>query len=51
MRVPWLIGAFIIFVIGYILANTWLGWIIGVPLIALSVFLVVIGLILPDKHY
>ena len=49
MRTSWLIGALITFIIGFILTMTFIGAILGIPLIVLSLVLLVIGIVLPGK--
>jgi hypothetical protein len=49
MRVNWLIGALVCFLIGYYLTITFIGAIIGLPLIVISLIILVIGIILPQK--
>lgn len=49
MRISWLIGAGISFVIGFLLTSTIIGALIGLPLIIVSIFILVLGFILPDK--
>lgn len=50
MRISWLVGALICFIMGIILTMTIIGAIMGIPLIILSVILLVIGIIIPGKR-
>jgi uncharacterized membrane protein len=49
MKTSWLIGAFITFIIGFILTLTIIGAIIGVPLILLSLILLIVGFFVPGS--
>ncbi|MBM3231811.1 hypothetical protein FJZ21_00320 [Candidatus Pacearchaeota archaeon] len=50
MRTSWIIGALVCFLIGYILTTTIVGAILGIPLILLSLFLLIVGIIIPGKR-
>lgn len=49
MRTSWLIGALVAVIIGYLFSITIIGAIIGVPLILLGLFLLIVGIFLPEK--
>ena len=46
MKTSWLIGALVSFIIGMSLTMTIIGAIIGIPLILLSIFLLIFGILL-----
>lgn len=50
MRISWLIGALVCFLIGYLLTLTIIGAVIGIPLIILSLIILVVGIIIPGKR-
>ncbi len=50
MRISWLIGAIVCFFMGYLLTITLIGAVIGIPLIILSLFILIIGIIIPGKR-
>ncbi|MEK6894206.1 MAG: hypothetical protein AABX10_01970 [Nanoarchaeota archaeon] len=49
MRTSWLIGALVCFSMGYLLTITIIGAVVGIPLIILSLFIIIIGIIIPGK--
>ena len=50
MRVSWLIGALVTFVIGYILTTTIIGAILGIPLILISIIILFLAFLIPEKR-
>jgi len=50
MRISWLFGALVCFIMGVIFTISILGAIIGIPLILLSLILLFIGIIIPGKR-
>ncbi len=49
MRNSWIIGAFVCFLIGWMLTKTIIGAVFGIPLILLSLILLIVGIIIPGK--
>ena len=51
MRTSWLFGALVCFIIGIVLTKTIIGAPIGLPLIILSIIILILGILIPEKRY
>jgi len=50
MRISWLIGALVCFIVGVGFTITIIGALIGIPLILISVLFLVLGIVLPEPR-
>jgi hypothetical protein len=50
MRVAWLVGALVTFIMGFILTITIIGAILGIPLIIVSIFILLLAFVMPERR-